>query len=110
MCSSDLVPSCRNPGSGACGIAFHQVRNLTGGTHGGQAWMTWDGRFRVLDEANDCWRAEVAAPGTYTLRACFGWQVVDGSVGPDVKDPTCRDQVFTIPGDTQVTVRADFGG
>ena len=106
------VPSCEAPGAGVCGIAFHTVRNVTGGTYRGQAWVTWDGKFRVMDEVGQCRKAEVAAAGAYTLRACFGWATVDspGGAGPDVKDPQCLDVPFTLPGDTQVVVVADFGG
>ena len=106
------VPSCDNPGGGVCGIAFRQVRNVTGGTYSGQAWLTWDGRFRVLDEAKGCRNAVAAAAGGYTLRVCFGWGTVDsaGGNGPDVKNPQCHDVPFTLPDDTQVAFNANFGG
>lgn len=106
------VPSCDAPGAGVCGIAFRSVRNITGGTYRGQAWLTWDGRFREMDPGGQCRRAVRAPDGDYTLRVCFGWQVEEAPTGngPQVKDPTCLETGFRLPGATTVRVDADFGG
>lgn len=106
------VPSCDTPDAGVCGIAFRSVRNVTNGSYSGQAWLTWDGRFREMDAGGQCRKAVPAPAGDYTLRVCFGWQTGDapGGNGPEVKDPTCREVPFTLPGAAKVWVQADFGG
>lgn len=103
------VPVC-GQSTGVCGQALPQVQDLTGGyTWTGAAWVTWDGRFRVLDEANQCWKHVAADPGEYTARFCLGFQVEGEYPGQTVVNPTCFDVPFTLPAD-QVVGNFSNGG
>jgi hypothetical protein len=105
------LPVC-GQGGGVCGAALPTVWNLTHGSYGGQAFLTWDGLLRVEDPGNDCWKLEPAPAGEYEIEACFGWQVE--SEGTDaihgtVKNPYCIRQNASLPAQEWI-VTASMGG
>ncbi|MFH1808326.1 MAG: hypothetical protein ABIJ09_06270 [Pseudomonadota bacterium] len=93
---------------GCCAAVGPMVHSLTHSTDSGQIWQSWDGYLREFDESRDCWVRTPAPAGTYTARFCFGWQMTSG-VGPYVVDPTCFDEIFSLPA-TQVVGVANYGG
>jgi hypothetical protein len=102
------LPVC-GEGSGVCGMAFQKVHNLTGTSYNGQAFLTWDGRMRVEDPVNHCWKREPAPPGDYEVEACFGWAAEDTGAGLVVENPFCIQKTVTLPADAWIVV-ASMGG
>lgn|GEM_PF-2822173 len=102
------LPVCGEQG-GVCGQAFTQVHNVTHTSYAGQVVLTWDGRVRVEDPVDHCWKREPAPAGAYELEACFSWQVEETGSGKVVVAPTCRTAPFTLPA-SEAWVHADLGG
>jgi len=102
------VPVCGDS-SGVCGIAWHRVVNVTDGGASGTIWQTWDGHRREIDETGMCWERVAAPSGTYTARFCYGDEVSEVDIGPDVLDPHCTDVEFTMPTD-RVELQVSFEG
>jgi hypothetical protein len=107
-CDRCDILECGSTG-GVCGIAQHEVLNMTGCTYCGGVWLTWDGKVRVLDAAQGCMKEQTAQPGACHAEFCFGWQTSTSSLGVDVINPHCHVLPFTYPTD-EVIYDADFGG
>ena len=96
------VPLCGGDDT-VCGLAMGETTNITRSTAGGAIYVTWDGRIRTENQAEQCMVEGRATPGDYEAHFCWGHASVDDGAGQHVESPVCRTMQFTYPTDVVIT-------